>query len=190
MCIHHQPCWTDSWTHCLSALIRVLFLSPLRVQPPRVASHGVHLCQPLPERPGVGLPQQRAATPPAGRRRRRNAGLRGCREHQHGELRRASAEGTAGTAAHTGSRVPQSEGGVREFHIVQVSSSSQRWRLHRRINPASDRGKRSTREPHFTQDASVEEPRGTIHVSDNAPKTNVKLASIRFDKRFCLSAAW
>nr|XP_040041142.1 trafficking protein particle complex subunit 8 isoform X1 [Gasterosteus aculeatus aculeatus] len=32
-----------------------------------------------------------------------------------------------------------SEGGVREFHIVQVSSSSQRWRLHRRINPASDR---------------------------------------------------
>ncbi|KAF7646234.1 hypothetical protein LDENG_00191260, partial [Lucifuga dentata] len=32
-----------------------------------------------------------------------------------------------------------SEAGVREFHIVQVSSSSQRWRLHRCINPAKDK---------------------------------------------------
>ncbi|KAM8874029.1 trafficking protein particle complex subunit 8 isoform 2-T2 [Spinachia spinachia] len=31
-----------------------------------------------------------------------------------------------------------SEAGVREFHIVQVSSSSQHWRLHKWINPAND----------------------------------------------------
>ncbi|TMS20849.1 trafficking protein particle complex subunit 8 isoform X1 [Larimichthys crocea] len=31
-----------------------------------------------------------------------------------------------------------SEAGVREFHIVQVSSSSQHWRLHKCINPAKD----------------------------------------------------
>ncbi|XP_061894359.1 trafficking protein particle complex subunit 8 isoform X2 [Entelurus aequoreus] len=31
-----------------------------------------------------------------------------------------------------------SEAGVREFHIVQVSSSSQRWRLHKCINPAKE----------------------------------------------------
>lgn len=34
----------------------------------------------------------------------------------------------------------QSEAGVREFHIVQVSSSSQHWRLHKCINPAKDKG--------------------------------------------------
>uniref|UniRef100_A0A8C4NUR0 Trafficking protein particle complex 8 n=1 Tax=Dicentrarchus labrax TaxID=13489 RepID=A0A8C4NUR0_DICLA len=33
-----------------------------------------------------------------------------------------------------------SEAGVREFHIVQVSSSSQHWRLHKCINPAKDKG--------------------------------------------------
>uniref|UniRef100_A0AAQ5XV18 Trafficking protein particle complex 8 n=1 Tax=Amphiprion ocellaris TaxID=80972 RepID=A0AAQ5XV18_AMPOC len=33
-----------------------------------------------------------------------------------------------------------SEGGVREFHIVQVSSSSQHWRLHKYINPDKDKG--------------------------------------------------
>ncbi|XP_068563858.1 trafficking protein particle complex subunit 8 isoform X2 [Cebidichthys violaceus] len=32
-----------------------------------------------------------------------------------------------------------SEGGVREFHIIQVSSSSQHWRLHKCINPANDK---------------------------------------------------
>uniref|UniRef100_A0A3Q1EDQ8 Trafficking protein particle complex subunit 8 n=1 Tax=Acanthochromis polyacanthus TaxID=80966 RepID=A0A3Q1EDQ8_9TELE len=32
-----------------------------------------------------------------------------------------------------------SEGGVREFHIVQVSSSSQHWRLHKYINPDKDK---------------------------------------------------
>uniref|UniRef100_A0A8D0A2W6 Trafficking protein particle complex subunit 8 n=1 Tax=Sander lucioperca TaxID=283035 RepID=A0A8D0A2W6_SANLU len=32
-----------------------------------------------------------------------------------------------------------SEAGVREFHIIQVSSSSQHWRLHRCINPAKDK---------------------------------------------------
>ncbi|KAG9282782.1 trafficking protein particle complex subunit 8 isoform X1 [Astyanax mexicanus] len=32
-----------------------------------------------------------------------------------------------------------SEAGVREFHIVQVSSSSRQWRLHKCINPAGDR---------------------------------------------------
>uniref|UniRef100_A0A3P9CF05 Trafficking protein particle complex subunit 8 n=1 Tax=Maylandia zebra TaxID=106582 RepID=A0A3P9CF05_9CICH len=32
------------------------------------------------------------------------------------------------------------EGGVREFHIVQVSSSSQHWRLHKYINPNKDKG--------------------------------------------------
>ncbi|XP_071342862.1 trafficking protein particle complex subunit 8 isoform X2 [Trachinotus anak] len=32
-----------------------------------------------------------------------------------------------------------SESGVREFHIVQVSSSSQHWRLHKCINPARDK---------------------------------------------------
>ncbi|XP_049910799.1 trafficking protein particle complex subunit 8 isoform X2 [Epinephelus moara] len=32
-----------------------------------------------------------------------------------------------------------SEAGVREFHIVQVSSSSQHWRLHKCINPAKDK---------------------------------------------------
>uniref|UniRef100_A0A3Q4N2M8 Trafficking protein particle complex subunit 8 n=1 Tax=Neolamprologus brichardi TaxID=32507 RepID=A0A3Q4N2M8_NEOBR len=31
------------------------------------------------------------------------------------------------------------EGGVREFHIVQVSSSSQHWRLHKYINPNKDK---------------------------------------------------
>uniref|UniRef100_A0A3Q1HHJ5 Trafficking protein particle complex 8 n=1 Tax=Anabas testudineus TaxID=64144 RepID=A0A3Q1HHJ5_ANATE len=31
-----------------------------------------------------------------------------------------------------------SEAGVREFHIVQVSSSSQHWRLHKCINPGED----------------------------------------------------
>ncbi|XP_047443113.1 trafficking protein particle complex subunit 8 [Mugil cephalus] len=31
------------------------------------------------------------------------------------------------------------EGGVREFHIVQVSSSSQHWRLHKYINPDKDK---------------------------------------------------
>lgn len=34
----------------------------------------------------------------------------------------------------------QSEAGVREFHIVQVSSSSRQWRLHKCINPAGDKG--------------------------------------------------
>uniref|UniRef100_A0A3P9HJ53 Trafficking protein particle complex 8 n=1 Tax=Oryzias latipes TaxID=8090 RepID=A0A3P9HJ53_ORYLA len=34
--------------------------------------------------------------------------------------------------------VNTSEGGMREFHIVQVSSSSQRWRLHKYINPDKD----------------------------------------------------
>lgn len=34
----------------------------------------------------------------------------------------------------------QSEAGVREFHIVQVSSSSQHWRLQKCINPAKDKG--------------------------------------------------
>ncbi|XP_029285270.1 trafficking protein particle complex subunit 8 isoform X2 [Cottoperca gobio] len=32
-----------------------------------------------------------------------------------------------------------SEAGVREFHIIQVSSSSQHWRLHKCINPAKDK---------------------------------------------------
>ncbi|KAM7410650.1 hypothetical protein PAMA_001877 [Pampus argenteus] len=32
-----------------------------------------------------------------------------------------------------------SEAGVREFHIVQVSSSSQHWRLHKCINPTKDK---------------------------------------------------
>ncbi|XP_073332203.1 trafficking protein particle complex subunit 8 [Pagrus major] len=32
-----------------------------------------------------------------------------------------------------------SEAGMREFHIVQVSSSSQHWRLHKCINPAKDK---------------------------------------------------
>ncbi|KAK6313879.1 hypothetical protein J4Q44_G00153380 [Coregonus suidteri] len=32
-----------------------------------------------------------------------------------------------------------SEAGVREFHIVQVSSSSKQWRLHKCINPAEDK---------------------------------------------------
>ncbi|XP_039983862.1 trafficking protein particle complex subunit 8 isoform X2 [Xiphias gladius] len=32
-----------------------------------------------------------------------------------------------------------SESGVREFHIVQVSSSSQHWRLHKCINPGRDK---------------------------------------------------
>ncbi|XP_059369033.1 trafficking protein particle complex subunit 8-like isoform X2 [Carassius carassius] len=32
-----------------------------------------------------------------------------------------------------------SEAGVREFHIVQVSSSSRQWRLHRCINPVGDK---------------------------------------------------
>ncbi|XP_020502574.2 trafficking protein particle complex subunit 8 [Labrus bergylta] len=32
-----------------------------------------------------------------------------------------------------------SEAGVQEFHIVQVSSSSQHWRLHKCINPAKDK---------------------------------------------------
>ncbi|CAN9500793.1 unnamed protein product [Ophioblennius macclurei] len=31
-----------------------------------------------------------------------------------------------------------SDGGPQEFHILQVSSSSQRWRLHQRINPTVD----------------------------------------------------
>lgn len=34
----------------------------------------------------------------------------------------------------------QSEAGVREFHIVQVSSSSQHWHLQKCINPAKDKG--------------------------------------------------
>lgn len=34
----------------------------------------------------------------------------------------------------------QSEAGVREFHIAQVSSSSKQWRLHKCINPAEDKG--------------------------------------------------
>lgn len=34
----------------------------------------------------------------------------------------------------------QSEAGVREFHIVQVSSSSRQWRLHKCINPVGDKG--------------------------------------------------
>ncbi|XP_072246347.1 trafficking protein particle complex subunit 8 isoform X2 [Leuresthes tenuis] len=43
--------------------------------------------------------------------------------------------------------VNMSEGGVREFHIVQVSSSSQHWRLHKYINPDKDKGcKLSSRE--------------------------------------------
>ncbi|XP_010782117.1 trafficking protein particle complex subunit 8, partial [Notothenia coriiceps] len=32
-----------------------------------------------------------------------------------------------------------SEAGLREFHIIQVSSSSQHWRLHKCINPAKDK---------------------------------------------------
>ncbi|XP_040926107.1 trafficking protein particle complex subunit 8 isoform X2 [Betta splendens] len=35
--------------------------------------------------------------------------------------------------------INMSEAGVREFHIVQVSSSSQHWRLHKFINPAKDK---------------------------------------------------
>uniref|UniRef100_A0A3Q0QRI6 Trafficking protein particle complex subunit 8 n=1 Tax=Amphilophus citrinellus TaxID=61819 RepID=A0A3Q0QRI6_AMPCI len=35
--------------------------------------------------------------------------------------------------------INMNEGGVREFHIVQVSSSSQHWRLHKYINPNKDK---------------------------------------------------
>ncbi|KAM4629221.1 trafficking protein particle complex subunit 8 isoform 2-T2 [Polymixia lowei] len=35
--------------------------------------------------------------------------------------------------------INMSEAGVREFHIVQVSSSSRSWRLHKCINPAKDK---------------------------------------------------
>ncbi|XP_030289598.1 trafficking protein particle complex subunit 8 [Sparus aurata] len=35
--------------------------------------------------------------------------------------------------------INMSEAGMREFHIVQVSSSSQHWRLHKCINPAKDK---------------------------------------------------
>ncbi|XP_068175680.1 trafficking protein particle complex subunit 8 isoform X2 [Antennarius striatus] len=37
-----------------------------------------------------------------------------------------------------------SESGVREFHIIQVSSSSQHWRLHKCINPSKDKDCRLT----------------------------------------------
>lgn len=37
---------------------------------------------------------------------------------------------------------PQNEAGVREFHIVQVSSSSQHWKLHSCINSVEDKGVR------------------------------------------------
>ncbi|XP_028258909.1 trafficking protein particle complex subunit 8 [Parambassis ranga] len=43
--------------------------------------------------------------------------------------------------------INMSEGGVREFHIIQVSSSSQCWRLHKYINPDKDKDcKLSSRE--------------------------------------------
>ncbi|XP_041862305.1 trafficking protein particle complex subunit 8 [Melanotaenia boesemani] len=43
--------------------------------------------------------------------------------------------------------VNTSESGVREFHIIQVSSSSQHWRLHKYINPEKDKDcKLSSRE--------------------------------------------
>lgn len=38
----------------------------------------------------------------------------------------------------------QSESGVREFHIIQVSSSSQHWRLQDCINPAREKGEWDT----------------------------------------------
>ncbi|XP_029943533.1 trafficking protein particle complex subunit 8 isoform X2 [Salarias fasciatus] len=34
--------------------------------------------------------------------------------------------------------IAASDGGPRQFHILQVSSSSRRWRLHQRINPTAD----------------------------------------------------
>uniref|UniRef100_A0A8C2A3Y8 Trafficking protein particle complex 8 n=1 Tax=Cyprinus carpio TaxID=7962 RepID=A0A8C2A3Y8_CYPCA len=37
-----------------------------------------------------------------------------------------------------------SEAGVREFHIVQVSSSSRQWRLHKCINPVGDKDSKLT----------------------------------------------
>ncbi|XP_068599317.1 trafficking protein particle complex subunit 8 [Brachionichthys hirsutus] len=43
--------------------------------------------------------------------------------------------------------INSSESGVREFHIVQVTSSSQRWRFHQCINPPKEKGcKLSSRE--------------------------------------------
>ncbi|XP_053285901.1 trafficking protein particle complex subunit 8 isoform X1 [Pleuronectes platessa] len=49
------------------------------------------------------------------------------------------AKGSGGTLVFIDvENINTSESGVREFHIVQVSSSSQHWRLHKCINPARD----------------------------------------------------
>ncbi|XP_019936666.2 trafficking protein particle complex subunit 8 isoform X2 [Paralichthys olivaceus] len=49
------------------------------------------------------------------------------------------AKGSGGTLVFIDvENINTSESGVREFHIVQVSSSSQHWRLHKCINPARE----------------------------------------------------
>lgn len=36
--------------------------------------------------------------------------------------------------------LPQSEAGVKEFHIVQVSSNSKHWKLQKSVNISEDKG--------------------------------------------------
>lgn len=126
--------------------VRHVFLS-LPAQPPGAASLRLHLCQPLSECEGVGLPQQRSSSPqPGGPGQRGDAGLHRCGEHQYCEIPSMShtaSKNHMSLLAHHLNGLPvglQSEAGVREFHIIQVSSSSQHWRLHKCINPAKDKG--------------------------------------------------
>ncbi|KAM6921828.1 trafficking protein particle complex subunit 8 [Xenentodon cancila] len=71
-----------------------------------------------------------------------------CRSTAPPPHRSADDRGSGGTLVFIDvENVNTSEGGVREFHIVQVSSSSQHWRLHKYINPEKDKDcKLSSRE--------------------------------------------
>ncbi|KAG7280750.1 hypothetical protein CRUP_037680 [Coryphaenoides rupestris] len=51
--------------------------------------------------------------------------------------------------------VNMSEAGVREFHIIQVSSCSRQWRLHKCINPAKDKATSTIEEKYTFADLNL-----------------------------------
>lgn len=135
----------------------LIFVPMLLLKSPGVASHCVHLHQPLSERASVGLREQPPSAADGGRRRcGRNAGLCGRGEPQPGET-------DPMTSKHSPVRTLlqfllscfQSDTATREFHITQISSSSPHWCLCKCINPAKEEGE-STHSCYRTLPGSTE----------------------------------
>lgn len=120
----------------------------LLMKSPGVASHGVYLCQSVSECPGLRLPQQCfPASLSRWQRQRGNSCFYWCGERKCSKMNHTSTYEVSLFSHHVAKlslnffQLFQNESGVREFHIVQVSSSSQHWRLHKYINPCNNYGK-------------------------------------------------